>query len=143
MKKITFITALLLSCNLFCSAQCDKNLVIESSKTEYLDADSVMQKAVVENTIIEINKPNIVIKPADKKMAGVILSDSCDWRIPFVEGRSVYNTTFKDEKGNVRDALVTVIGSGGKLTFYLSVKNEPILIRVSIGKFEEQKVAVK
>ncbi|MCW3091190.1 MAG: hypothetical protein JWP81_2259 [Ferruginibacter sp.] len=112
MKKISMAIGFLLACSTFCVAQCEKSLVIHSSKTEYLGADSLLQNMVPENTVIEINHPNIVIRPGGKKMEGVIHSDSCSWSIPYKEGKSILNTTFKDDQGNSKNAVITINAKG-------------------------------
>ncbi|MEP7142108.1 MAG: hypothetical protein ABI707_04515 [Ferruginibacter sp.] len=139
MKNILIIVTLLFVCNAICLSQCDKKLILHASKTEYLDADSVLQKAVDENTIIEITRPGIIISPGDKKMTGTINSDTCDWKIPFIEGKTILNATFKDEQGTTRNVIITIEGKDGKLGLLVRTEGMPYLIRVPIDQFEEGK----
>lgn len=138
MKKILFAISLLLVCNAISFAQCDKKIIITSSTTEYLDADSVLERTVEENTIIEINKPDITIRPGDKTMNAVIISDSCNWKIPFKEGRTTFKVTFSDDQGNKMNATLTIEGKDGKLTLLVISEGSPTIIRVPIEKFEEK-----
>ena len=120
-------------------AQCDKNVVITSSKTEYLDADTVLQRTIEENTIIQINKPDMIISPGEKRMTAKITADTCNWTTPYVEGQSVLKVTFTDEQGDKKDATVTISAENGKLTFLVRIDGAPFMIRVPIDKFEESK----
>lgn len=137
MKNIILSLSLLLVCNATGFAQCDKKLVIHASKTEYLDAGNVVERTVTENTVIEINKPGIIIKPGDKEMKAVIKSDTCTWAIPFKEGKSILNVTFNDDNGNSMQAVITIEGKNGKLVLLVHTEGRPNTIRVPIDKFEE------
>ncbi|MCW3117909.1 MAG: hypothetical protein JWM28_1991 [Chitinophagaceae bacterium] len=48
-------------------SQCDKDVIITSSKTEYLNTRDSVQHTEMENTVIEINKSGITITPADSQ----------------------------------------------------------------------------
>ncbi len=104
----------------FCNtinAQCDKNLVIQSSKTEYLDEKDEVKKVVEEKTIIEITKTSISISAGDNPiMNGNIVSSACEWKIPFKEGKSQYKTTF-DEEGESKNVTITIEAKEGKVYF--------------------------
>jgi hypothetical protein len=59
MKQILLALPVLVCCtafNISTNAQCNKNLVLASSKTEYLDAAGAVQKTVDEKTQIDITK---------------------------------------------------------------------------------------
>lgn len=138
MKKIFAATFLILVCHSINFAQCDKKVVITSSKTEYLDADSSVQRSEDEYTTIEISKPSITITPGDHTMKGLIKSDLCNWKIPYIEGSSVMEITMNDDQGNERKATMTIEGKNGKLTIWVKTEGMPIIIRVPIDKFEEK-----
>ena len=119
------------------SAQCEKKLTITSSKTEYLNEDTAVQRTIEENTIIEINKPQMIISPGDKKMVATIISETCSWKVPFVEGVTVYKVTFEEE-AQVKNATVTIEGKGSLLTMLVTPDGAPYMIRVPIDKFTEK-----
>lgn len=138
MKKIIFSALLVFICTATTLAQCDKNFVINSSKTEYLDADSNLQRTVDENTVIDFTRPTFTISPPDKKMTAVITSETCDWKVPFAEGSTILKGTFKNEEGNEINATITIEGKDGKLLLWVSSAEMPAIIRVPIDKFEQK-----
>ena len=91
MKIILFTAVLLIAANYSAHSQCGKNLALTSSKTEYLDASGVLQKTEEERSSIEITKSEIVIVPGNdqRKITGTIKFDTCNWKTPFKEGRTI------------------------------------------------------
>ena len=138
MKKLTAAIIALSFISVSATAQCEKKLTITSSKTEYLNEDTALQKTVEENTIIEINKPLMTISPGTKKMVATITSETCTWKTPYVEGITVYKVTFEEEEGKVKNATVIIEGKGSGLTMLVTPEGEPYMIRVPIDKFEEK-----
>ena len=135
-----FILALLAS--VFCTAikaQCDKNLILQASKTEYLDEKDEVKKVMEERTKIEITKTSISISPGDNPiMTGNILSSTCEWKIPFKEGKSQYKTTF-DQNGESKSVTVTIEAKDGKV-YFLAVlhDSQEKRIRVWADSFMEK-----
>ena len=138
MKRIIFPALLVLVCNSISFAQCDKNFVINSSKTEYLAVDSSIENTVDETTEIDITRPQITITPNGRKMSGTITSETCNWKTPFIEGTTVLKATFKSEQGDVRNATITIQGKDSKLKLWLSTEEDPTMIRVAIDKFVQK-----
>ena len=63
------------------NAQCDKPVVLTSSKTEYLNAAGVVQRTVDEQSVIKISKSEVTIAPhGHDVMTGAITSTVCEWK---------------------------------------------------------------
>jgi Tfp pilus assembly protein PilE len=139
MKKIILVVSILLTGTATSFAQCDKKSVIHSSKTEYLDGNNLVERTVEENTVIEISKTDIIIKPGDKTMKAEIKSDTCYWTVPFKEGKTTFSVTFNDDQGNKKQATITIEGKGEKLILFVRTEGMPNIIRVPIDTFEEGK----
>ena len=142
--KSTFLALLLLiTGSTVCFAQCDKTLILTSSRTEHLDADGNLGRAVDEQTAIEINKSkiSIVIENGKQTLTGVIKSNICNWTAPFKEGKSVINTTISDEdSGGEKDYKLTIEGKDGKVTLLAqSVQDPERKLKFTLDKFEEKK----
>src|SRR5688572_659315 len=120
MKQILLALLVLLCCtafNISTNAQCDKNLVLTSSKTEYLDAAGAVQKTVDEETRIDITPKSITIAPAsDRTMTGEILSVTCTWKTAFQDGKSEFKAKFEDQ-GEAKHITITLEGKNGKVYF--------------------------
>jgi len=142
MKKIILCLALLIACTTISFAQCDKKILITSSVTEYLDSTGTLQRSKDENSSVEINKTDIVITPGDEKhqISGMIKSNTCDWSIPFKEGKSVIKATLTDPRGEIMNATITITGKDGKIILLFELAETPDRkIRITVVKFEEVK----
>jgi hypothetical protein len=140
--KTLLSAILLISSTMFCFGQCDKDVRLTASKTEYLDGTGVVQRTVDEQSTIEIGKTDIMIQPGndDHKMNGTIQSTTCTWGVPFQEGKTVIKALFKEPTGEERHATLTIEGKAGKVTFLMEVAEmADRKILVSADKFEEKK----
>lgn len=143
MKTILSYLLLLMTASTMGYSQCDKNLIITSSRTEYLDANDSIQHTALENTTIEISPVAISIAPGDdlnRVMNGKISAIECQWKIPFSEGRSVIKAAFINRAGETKNATLTIEGKNGRIVFLLAAAENPeFRIKVLADKFEEKK----
>ncbi|WAC15349.1 hypothetical protein [Dyadobacter pollutisoli] len=137
MKKLILLGVLLII-SAVSFAQCDKDLMLTSSKTEYLDSLGNFQRSVDEETVIKISKSKIVITPAKSvEMVGNIESSKCDWKVAYKEGKTVSKVLFEGPLGSLH-GTVTTEGSNGKLTFLVELVEIPdTKIRVQLDTFQE------
>ena len=140
MKKVIFFLVILV-CSEISFAQCDKTSVLSSSQTEYLDGNHTVQRTVDEKSVIEINKSEVVITHGNdqRKMIGTIKSDSCNWKNPFKEGKSIIKVTFTRDGEKAMNATITIEGKDEKVSFFVEIEEMPDKkIRVMADKFEEK-----
>jgi hypothetical protein len=141
--KYIFITLVLLATGSTVSfAQCDKQVTLTASKTQHFDAQGGLKAADDEKTIIKFSKTdiNIAISGAhgDIAMTGKVNSDTCDWKVPFKDGKTILHTTLTNSGGESRDYDVTITGKDGKITLTASSADDPDdVIKLDIEKFEE------
>ena len=141
LKAILGIFALLLLSNSASFAQCDQNVILTSSKTEYLDGQNVLQRSVDENSTVLIDDSKVTITPGsgDRKMVGIISSNDCAWKVPFKEGKSTIKAVFAEDNGEKRNVTLTIEGKDGKVTLLMEIKESPDRkIRIPINEFKEQ-----
>ncbi|MCC7375445.1 MAG: hypothetical protein IT581_12390 [Verrucomicrobiales bacterium] len=143
--KNTSVLLLLLGCSATSFAQCDKAVILTSSKTEYLNASGVLQRSVEEQCIIKVDKTEVSITPADHDpMVAKVVSIDCTWKEAFKTGKTVVQTKFREPDGQVSDTTITIEGKNGKVTCTMTQKERPDrVIKVSADKFEEQKAVTK
>jgi hypothetical protein len=144
MKKILFLLVLLLIIGIvFSYAQCGKKQLITSSKTEYIDPSGNVQRTVDENTTIEYDTSQITITISEgdsKVMTGPVKLDSCNWTVPYKQGKTVVKAVVSDARGDAKNLTITIEGKDGKLYFLAEVEEVPDMkIRLTIEKFEEKK----
>ena len=140
MKK-SFLMFLVLCAGIISYAQCDKKLILNSSKTEYLDSTKTVTRTVDENSVIEVTNTELIITPGgtDNQMRGPIKSTSCNWKIPFKEGKTVIKASLTDPGGDSKNVTITIEGKAGKLILLAELDDEPNKkIKVAIDKFEEK-----
>src|SRR5256714_8848464 len=142
MKKLFLSILILAGLSMAAKAQCDKPVRLSSSKTYYLDASSQVQGSKDENLVIDITKTTIAITPEGKPddvLSGTIKEMSCDWKVPFKEGKMVIKTDLVDASGDTKDATITIEGKDGKITVTAEAKERPDQkMRLEVDKFEQK-----
>jgi hypothetical protein len=139
MKTLTLIIALLIAGCTASFAQCGKKVVLTTANTEHLNASGAVERTVDEKAIVEINKSDLAINVNDEhKLTGKIKSDTCNWKVPYKEGKSVIKATVTDEQGTDREVTITIEGKDGKITLLFETDGMPDdTIRVTVVKFDE------
>ena len=142
MKKILFPLLLVILATTG-YAQCEKKVLLTSNLTEHLDGSDSLQRSNEEKSTIEVGKTEITILPGneqEQKITGVIKSQTCNWTVPFKEGKSVIKAEMSDPRGDTKNATITITGKDGKVTLLFELADMPDRkIRVTIDKFEEVK----
>lgn len=141
MKKIVLASVIILGSSVAAFSQCDKNVVLTSSLTEYLDSNNVVQQSVPEKTTVKIDKSTITIAPGDNhEMKGAISNNVCNWTVPYKDGKSVLKAAITDESGDTKHATINLEGKAGKIILTLEAEEMPgRKIRVNMDSFEEAK----
>ena len=140
MKRFTVLLFTTVAISSAAVAQCDKDQILLSSKTEYLNKDSTISRTVDESTTIEINKKTVTIMPGnDHTMIGEINSVECNWKQPFKEGKSVIKALVED-RGTMINITLTIEGRAGKVFMIATMDIAPDkIIRVWADSYEEKK----
>jgi hypothetical protein len=140
MKKIILTLSLLIGLSAVSFAQCDKKVVLNSSKTEHLDEAGAVTRTVDETAQIDITKTTVDISVNDDhKMNGTIVDNTCNWTVPFKEGKSVMHLKMSNDNGEEKKVTITIEGKGGKVTLLFEMEGEGgDRVRVYIDKFEEK-----
>ncbi|GAC1300743.1 MAG: hypothetical protein NVSMB24_02060 [Mucilaginibacter sp.] len=140
MKTITLIFSLLVAGCTMSFAQCEKNLILTSSKTEHMNADGVVQRTDNEKAQIELSKTAVNVSVNDEhKITGTIKSQTCDWKVPFKDGKTIIKAAVSNDQGEERNVTITIEGKEGKVTLLFEMDGMPDdRIRVGIDKFAEK-----
>ena len=144
MKSTLIALFLLVAGSTVSLAQCDKKVVLHASKSEQLDGSGATQGTRDEQTTLEIDKAGVTVSissnDGDQKLTGAIKSNTCNWKVPFKEGKTVITTTLKDDSGNEpKDFTITIEGKDGKVTLLAESPSMPDRkIKLDIEKFEEK-----
>jgi len=140
MKTLALTLSLLVAGCTASFAQCGKTVILNSSKTEHLDAQGVVQRTSDETAVIELSKTEFNVSVNDEhKITAKITSQTCDWKVPFKEGKTVIKAAASNDQGEERNVTVTIEGKDGKVTLLFEMDGMPDdRIRVGIDKFIEK-----
>ncbi|MCR8559667.1 VCBS domain-containing protein [Mucilaginibacter sp. BJC16-A38] len=140
MKKIILTLSILIGLSAATFAQCDKSVVLSSSKTEHLDEAGAITRTVDENATIELSKTMLDITVNDRKIfSGNVKDNTCNWTTPFKVGKSVVHATVTNDDGAEKQVTITIEGKDGKVTLFFEMEGEPgDKVRVYIDKFTEK-----
>lgn len=138
LKTILFALVLVLAGSTVSFAQCDKTVTLTSSTTNHLDDKGNVTKSKEETAIITITSTDLTVVPGDEdhKMTGKITYKTCDWKVPFKEGKTIVKAVLSGDGGD-KHVTVTIEGKGGKVT--LLFEAEEVVgkkIQVVADKFE-------
>ncbi|RYU90477.1 hypothetical protein EWM62_07410 [Mucilaginibacter terrigena] len=119
-------------------AQCDKTATLTASATSYLDAQGTIIKTVDAGAVISITKTDLTITPdSDHAMSGKITSATCDWKVPFKEGKTVVKAVMSKDGTDEKHVTVTIDGKDGKVALTFEAEEMPgKKIQVVADKFE-------
>lgn len=135
MKSIFITAALAATCCTSANAQCGKKNVITSSRTEFLNADKMVEKVKEEKAEVSFDQSSvtILIKGEEQnKMTGVINSSECNWNTPYKEGKTIIKVLMSDPSGEKKNATFTIEG-----------KNNEIILLLEVDEMKERKVRIK
>jgi hypothetical protein len=138
--KSFLLAAAFVSVGLAGYAQCEKKVVLTSSKTEHLGADSAVQQVQDEKTTIEFDKSIITISPGNENtMNGTVNSYTCNWSVPYKTGKTQLKVTLTNPQGETQKVTITITGKDGKITLVGELDEKPELkIRLYADTFTEK-----
>lgn len=121
-------------------AQCDKKVFLSAGATEYLNSSLEVQRTDENTTTVEYDSKSIIIMPGENVMEGTVNSVSCDWKVPFKEGKTVLKATMSNAGGQTMNLTITIEGKDGKITLLAEFDDMPDRkVRLTPDKFEEKK----
>lgn len=137
MKTIIIGLAVLLTLLTAAFGQCGKTVVLTSSKTDHVDATGKLTRSINEKVIVEISKTTIDISvDGQQKMTGKIISNTCNWKVPFRKGKSVIEAMMTNREGD-RKATMTIEGKDGKILIHFVMPAKPDdQVNIIADKFE-------
>ena len=137
LKKTILVALLLVAGSTATFAQCDKKATLTSSVTNYVNAKGEIERTKDEETVITVSKTELSITPGDEEtMSGTAKTYSCNWKVPFKEGKTVITSTVMNH-GREMNVTVTIEGKDGKVMLTFEALEMPgKKIQVVADKFE-------
>ncbi len=134
MKRIIISLFISLAGTLSTFAQCEEDAVLNTSKTNLADPSGNPVGVKDEKTVLRFSKTAILLNIDDKDRGELkIVSQICNWTIPYKEGKSVIKAKLNDW-----DYTLTIEGKEGKVSLHV-VKNESddSILTMVADKFEK------
>lgn len=122
-------------------SQCDRKVTWYASKGDMLDANGTLLDSREDSIFLETDAQKITLrfKSDQNALEGTIKEKACDWKEPFKNGKTVYQTTVSID-GRTSNAIFTVEAKEQKITLSLTIeemKDKKFLIY--IDRYEEAK----
>jgi hypothetical protein len=121
MKFILAIVMLVVT-GMQANSQCDKNVTWYAVKGEMYDTNGGLLDTKSDSIFLvtEPQKISLRFKSDDKELEGTVTKKSCDWKEPYKNGKTVYNTTVILD-GVSSSAVFTLEATNGKIILTLEI----------------------
>ena len=124
MRKTLFLFLTCLTIGLVSVAQCDKKITWTASKGEFVSSSGNVEQTINEKIIVEMDKKQIVLKHNDQEedaLTGEIKELTCEWKVPYKNGKTSFKSQLAEPNGDVKNATVTIEGIDGKILITVDV----------------------
>ena len=126
-------------------AQCDKKITWTASKGEFVDVNGKIEETMNEKIVIEMDKKQIVLKHNDKEddaLTGEIKELTCEWKVPYKNGKMSFKSQLTEPNGDIKNAIVTIEGTDGKILITVDVADpsgsgENKKIKIYVDSYKE------
>lgn len=120
--KFILAVVMLVVTGMQANSQCDKQVSWYGVKGEMYDANGGLLDTKLDSIFLvtDPQKISLRFKSDDKELEGTVAKKSCEWKEPYKNGKTVYNTTaFLD--GVSTSAVFTVEARDGKITLTVEI----------------------
>ena len=131
--KIILAFVMLVATGLQAKSQCDKKVVWHASKVDMIDTKGNLLQNKEGMILFETDPQKLSLsfkESTEEGLEGMVKAKSCEWKEPFRNGKSNYNTT------------VTIDGRSSNAIFTLEAKESKIVLTVEIEIMEGRKFQV-
>lgn len=136
LRKAALAFALILASTTISFAQCEKPVRLVSSLTKHFNDKGELERSTEEQTVITISNTELTIAPGDHVLSGAVSDYTCNWTVPFKEGKTTLKS-FVSDGNNDLHVSITIEGKDGKVTLTFLAEEEPgKKIQIVADKFE-------
>jgi len=141
MKRI-FITCALSSLSFYSIAQCDRNVIYNSGKADFIDSLGKIIDTKQGKITITLTKKEFVLIHDDNEddaLRGDIKNFACEWKDPFKNGKTIFESEIIDKSGERNKAVVNIEGKDGHLLILVNIKTKGMILKIIPGSYTETK----
>lgn len=142
MKKIIFISFVLIVCGKWSNAQCNKKILWTATKEEFLDSTNQVTHTDQDSVTLETGDSGIIINhnniPQDQ-LTGTIKDATCNWSEPFKNGKSTFKSNLTEASGDEHNGNFIIEGKDGQISILIELTDkEGMKIKLYVSKYEEK-----
>lgn len=140
MKKAILIFALSLP-GAYTFAQCNNTVTYFSGKAEFMDETGKVARSEEGKVVVRVTQSHITLMHNDDDndtMEGTITGNVCDWKTPYKDGKTTFNTSFVERSGKSNNASVSIEGKEGKLVILIHFKGMGQTLKVMPDSYKEE-----
>ena len=120
--KLILAVVMLVVTGMQANSQCDKKVTWSGVKGEMYDTNGGLLDTKSDSIFLvtEPQKITVRFKSDEKELEGTVTQKTCDWKEPYKNGKTVYNTTVLLD-GVSSSAVFTVEAKDGKVILTLEI----------------------
>lgn len=140
MKKLILLIFFSITLGTCIYGQCNKKIILTGSSIENLNASDEVQNIDDRAINIVYDSTVITFTAGDIPLKGTVKTISCDWKIPFKEGKTVLKVTLTRTDETTVDGTLTIVSKAGKNVLIAEFDGSDYKKqRLTLEKFEENK----
>ena len=139
MKKFLVMALIGSMIGIATNGQCQRKVIWTSERTEFLDASGKVQDVRTQPTKIETTPGHVTVTTEDDVFEGDIKGLTCEWKVPFKNGRTSFSTLMAKSNGESRNVSITIEGKDGKIDIIVEVdKMDGKKMRILVDNYTEE-----
>jgi len=142
MKKIILLVLVFVTVNKWSNAQCNKKILLTSTKEEFLDANGQVTHTDEDSVTLEVSDSGITINhnniPQDE-LKGTIKEINCNWSEPFKTGKTTFKSDLTEVSGDEHNGNFTIEGKDGQISVLMELTDKGgMKIKLYVNRYEEK-----
>ena len=142
MKKIILLVLVFVTVNKWSNAQCNKKILLTSTKEEFLDANGQVTHTDEDSVTLEVSDSGITINhnniPQDE-LKGTIKEINCNWSEPFKTGKTTFKSDLTEVSGDEHNGNFTIEGKDGQISVLIELTDKGgMKIKLYVNRYEEK-----
>jgi hypothetical protein len=140
--KSTFLICALSSLSLASNAQCDKNVIYNSGRADFVDSLGNNIHSKEGKITVTLTKNDFVLMHDDDEedaLRGDVKNFRCEWKDAYKNGATTFESELVEKSGEKDDAMVLIEGKDGKLLIQVKFKTRDKILKIIPTGYTETK----
>ena len=140
--KSTFLICALSSLGFASSAQCDKNVIYNSGRADFVDSLGNNVNSKEGKITVTLTKNDFVLmhdNDEEDALRGNVKNLKCEWKDAYKNGKTTFESELVGKSGEKDDAIVNIEGKDGKLLIQVKFKIMNKILKIIPTGYTETK----